>query len=67
MNKICIRGAELDHFGREIVENKKLTCVIYVFPNFIYIPECGLYANGSPHSAGDGDANESELVLPMSP
>ena len=35
----------------------------------MYIPECGLYANGSPHNADDGDANEceSELVLEMSP
>lgn len=33
----------------------------------MYIPECGLYANGSPHSAGDCDASESEFVLAMSP
>lgn len=33
----------------------------------MYIPECGLYANGSPHNADDGDANESEFVLVISP
>lgn len=35
----------------------------------MYIPECGLYANGSPHNADDGDANEceSEFVLEISP
>lgn len=32
---------------------------MYVFPSLMYMPECGLYANGSPHKADDDDANDS--------